>query len=268
MLPCEDVQKLIEDHVAGTLDEQQRRDVVTHLRACPHCHQAVEAARLADMVLREVNAPPPPPTLASEIKNAVHLRLQYRQRPLHERALGSPAFMATCASLLCGAIICLVAILRVGAAGSLAEPTAVVVVEQSAERPARLSALPARPLERTLRPRIVRVARREARVSPTRMAAPARISRPTRSVVAVRRGGETVMATANTMASPVSSLVSVLPDARVRPAMQRISMPASAIDPVRPSVAPEPAAMHLDDVRLMDLIAPQPGIRADYIRTD
>lgn len=271
MLPCEDVQRLIEDHVVGTLDDERRREVVAHLKTCAHCHQAVDAARLAKMVLGEVNTPSPPPTLAAEIKNAVQLRLQYRPRPLHERALGSPAFMATCASLLCGAIICLVAILRVGAAGSIDEPATVVVAEAPTERAARHSDLPARPLERTIHPRAVPVTRivaRELRQRPVHVATVPRARTVTRSLITVRRGRSPAMATAVSKGSPASSVVAVLPDARVLPAVQRISMPASAVDPIRPAATVEPTAMHLDDVRLMDLTAPQPGIRAEFIRTD
>lgn len=271
MLPCEDVQKLIEDHIAGTLDEERRREVVAHLKACGPCHQEVEAARLAKMVLREVNTPAPPPNLASEIKNAVQLRLQYRPRPLHQRALGSPAFMATCASLLCGAIICLVAIMRVGAAGNVDEPAAVVMASAPAKPVPGHSAALARPLERTLQPRVTRVVRaipREVRERPVRTATVPRARTVARSVVAGQRRRPPMMATTVSKASPFTSVVSVLPDARVRPAVQRISTPASAVDPIRPAAALEPTALHLDNVRLMDLTSPQPGIRAEFTRTD
>jgi hypothetical protein len=114
MMPCQDVHNLIEEHLAGTLDPKRRRVLIAHLKTCPTCHRAVEEARLAGMVLREASELPPPPDLATKIKSAARFRLLNRPRPLHERALGSPAFLATCASLLCGAIICLSAILRVG----------------------------------------------------------------------------------------------------------------------------------------------------------
>jgi anti-sigma factor RsiW len=113
MMPCQDVRNLIEEHLAGTLDGKRRRALIAHLKTCPDCHRAVEEARLAGMVLREASQLPPPPDLAVRIKSAARFRLLNRPRPLHERALGSPAFLATCASLLCGAIICLSAILRV-----------------------------------------------------------------------------------------------------------------------------------------------------------
>lgn len=114
MIPCEDVRNLIEDYLGGTLEEERRQAVVRHLKTCPGCHRAMQEARLAAMVLHEAAQLPAPPDLAGNIKAAARTRLFYRPRPLHERALGSPAFMATCASLLCGAIICLVAIIRVG----------------------------------------------------------------------------------------------------------------------------------------------------------
>lgn len=122
MLPCEDVRNLIDEYLAGTLDEPRRRAVARHLATCPPCHRAVEEARLAGMVLREAAHLPAPPDLAANIKAAARTRLFYRPRPLHERALGSPAFMATCASLLCGAIICLVAIIRVGSVPADSSP--------------------------------------------------------------------------------------------------------------------------------------------------
>ncbi|MEI6503752.1 MAG: zf-HC2 domain-containing protein, partial [Armatimonadota bacterium] len=122
MMPCEDVRNLIEAHLDETLDEPTRHAVTTHLKTCPSCHRAVEEARLAAMVLHGTAPLPSPPDLASRIKAAARTRLCHRPRPLHERALGSPAFMATCASLLCGAIICLAAILRVGAVPPEAAP--------------------------------------------------------------------------------------------------------------------------------------------------
>lgn len=114
MMPCQDVRNLIEEHLSGTLDPKRRRAMIAHLKTCPGCHRAVEEARLAGMVLHQAAELPPPPDLATKIKSAARFRLLNRPRPLHERALGSPAFLATCASLLCGAIICFSAILRVG----------------------------------------------------------------------------------------------------------------------------------------------------------
>ncbi|MHB8995174.1 MAG: zf-HC2 domain-containing protein [Armatimonadota bacterium] len=108
------MRNLIEEHLNGTLDPKRRRAMVAHLKTCPACHRAVEEARLAGMVLHQAAELPPPPDLATKIKSAARFRLLNRPRPLHERALGSPAFLATCASLLCGAIICFSAILRVG----------------------------------------------------------------------------------------------------------------------------------------------------------
>ena len=126
MMPCEDVRNLIEAHLDETLDEPTRHAVTTHLKTCPSCHRAVEEARLAGMVLRGAAYLPPPPDLASKIKAAARTRLFHRPRPLHERALGSPAFLATCASLLCGAIICLMAILRVGSVPAETAPVQLV----------------------------------------------------------------------------------------------------------------------------------------------
>lgn len=125
MMPCEDVRNLIEEHLADTLDDERRQEVVRHLQTCPACHRALEEARLAAMVLREASTLPPPAGLAESIKAAARTRLFYRPRPFHERAFGSPAFMATCASLLCGAIICLAAILRVGSVPSDPDPVSV-----------------------------------------------------------------------------------------------------------------------------------------------
>lgn len=126
MMPCEDVRNLIEAHLDETLDEPTRHAVTSHLKTCPSCHRAVEEARLAGMVLRRASHLPAPPDLASRIKAAARTRLFHRPRPLHERALGSPAFLATCASLLCGAIICLVAILRVGSVPTESAPVQLV----------------------------------------------------------------------------------------------------------------------------------------------
>jgi len=130
MLPCEEVRQLAEEYVSETLEPSRQAEVARHLLVCPSCHRGVEEARLARRVLQDAGAPPPPPRLADRIKAAACIRLSYRPRPLHERALGSPAFLATCASLLCGAIICLLAILQVAYVQPWPqEPPDVTVVE-------------------------------------------------------------------------------------------------------------------------------------------
>jgi hypothetical protein len=247
MLPCEDLHKLIEEHLAGTLDEERRQAVANHLRVCSDCHRAVEEARLASLILREANTPPPPPDLASNIKSAARTRLAYRQRPLHKRALGSPVFMATCASLLCGALLCLVAIVRVGSvspAGSvlptLAAPPVVVH--------SLVTVKPSRPVVAQTSVR----ANSQVSEAPSLSQAPrvAAASRPARALQPPARAASA--AVARSSRHNVRSMVKVASHARdeimvpvsyLTPSRQRVSLPGAVV-----GSASAPASRSLTDL--------------------
>jgi hypothetical protein len=114
-LACAEARELVREHLAGTLEGPAAEALVAHLEGCAECRGSLAAA-LAASLLREAHAPTPPADLVANINSAARTYLRYQRRPIHQKALGSPAFFATCASLLCGAVICLLAIMRVATA--------------------------------------------------------------------------------------------------------------------------------------------------------
>lgn len=271
MMPCEDVRNLIEAHLTETLDEPTRQAMIRHLQTCPDCHRAVEEARLAAMVLKQAAPLPlPPPDLAQRIKAAAHTRLFYRKRPLHERALGSPGFLATCASLLCGALICLSAILKVGDVPPESAPPQVVAapvqvhsliaVETSnpaMEMHARMAATPPAP-------RLAEI-RREGtapRPHPRPSVPPARASAPPASLAALSPR-EASLERARLVRQAQRDLLRDVALRTPPPALQRISVPGvvgtprTMIGGVRRSVAEDLPAT-TPDFKAIDL----PGARA------
>ena len=273
MLPCDEVQELAEEYVSDTLDPERYRQVAAHLRVCEPCHRLMDEARLARRVLEETGLPPPPPSLAESIKHAAHMRLRHRPRPLHERALGSPAFLAICASLACGAVICLLAILKVGSVQPWPEtPPPQVSVVARMVLPTRDGVLTARPVT------VAATAREDTRahhhVSPSLAAVPARapsVSSPARiTTVAVTVWPQRAL-TPFVHSAPSLSLTPTLPEAALVPAAARISVPES----VRPLPRTEPTALRsllggpeteTDRLDLSDIAAPQPP-RADFTGT-
>lgn len=276
MLPCEDVRNLIEHHLEGTLDEPQRRKVVAHLRTCPICHRAVEEARLAAIILSEIKTPAPPPALANRIKHAALFRLAHPPRPLHQRALGSPAFLATCASVLCGAVICLIAIMRLNSVTPVTQAPLAAVVHGGAGPRIVVAPAVTTPLHRPLpihrevvpgRANDRREARQPARPPRPVMAAvprPApRVRAAAASSVASRRRSAPVSSGYVRPALIAAAGGAIVPEASLAPAAARTSSPGAVTELVVPRPVPiEP------DIHLMDLISPQPGIRGEFIRMD
>lgn len=114
-MTCQEARRLAERQVAGEPgDGCEAEDLHGHLEACEACRAHLEQL-LAARVLRETETPRPPEDLADSISSAALTYIRYQNRPMHQKALGSPAFFATCASLLCGAVICLLASMRVAA---------------------------------------------------------------------------------------------------------------------------------------------------------
>lgn len=133
-MTCEEARHLTARQVAGeSIGSCQAECVRRHLETCEPCRLHLEEL-LAARVLQEAESPQPPHDLADSISRAARTYMRYQRRPMHQKALGSPAFFATCASLLCGAIICLLASLRVAAvpeANTGVVPTTVVSRDSS-----------------------------------------------------------------------------------------------------------------------------------------
>jgi len=244
MLPCEEVRKLAEEYVSETLEAPERAEVARHLRVCQSCHRMMEEARLARRVLEEAGAPPPPPKLAERIKAAGRLRLNHRPRPLHERALGSPAFLATCASLLCGAIICLLAIAKVAYVQPGAEPPAPTVTVVEAFR------LPAREVPKVGARNVAAPSVRTTRDPVARRRSLSLVSAPYRQAVRTRPAGTRPASTRVSRASmatvkptPAMSLSPHLPAPTVTLAGVRISRP----DAIGDAPGAEPAGRERDE---------------------
>jgi len=268
MLPCDEVHQLADEYVNDTLDAARRHDVSAHLHVCEPCHRFMDEARLAQRVLEETGPPPPPPSLADSIKHAGLMRLRYRPRPLHERALGSPAFLAVCASLLCGAIICLLAIMKVAAVPTWtdAPPPQVSVVARMV-LPTREPGLRVRHVTapQALREAVASV-RPHAHAGAALMALPARprpvAARPSAlQVVAVRPQRAL---TPFVHVAPIFSLTPTLPEATIVPASARTSLPEGGPTSSRALMGGgEADASRLD---LTDLAAPT-APRTDFTAT-
>jgi anti-sigma factor RsiW len=110
---CEEYSQLLDQYATGDLPPVEHEAVEAHVLACPACRARVAEVRLAAKLLRQVATPRPPVNLVAGINSAAQTYLLYRRRPLHQKALGSPAFFATCASLMCGAVFCFLAIMKV-----------------------------------------------------------------------------------------------------------------------------------------------------------
>jgi len=272
MLPCDEVRELAEEYVHDTLSEARRREVASHLRVCEPCHRLMDEARLARLVLEEAGPPPAPPRLAERIKHAALMRQRHRPRPLHQRALGSPAFLATCASLLCGAIICLLAIMKVAAVQPWPEAPPLVSTVVRMKLPARdVEPLALRGAAPVLRAgEAVRSHRHPVSsllTVPTRL--PYRPA-PPRAEALIAAGPQRPL-TAFIRSTPSLSLIPTLPEAMLAPASARISQPEN----VRPAPQLESLVIHallapLDDqpgrLETTDLASPQ-SLHGDFTST-
>lgn len=270
MLPCNEVRELAEEYVSGTLDPSRRQQVARHARLCQSCHRFLEEARLAHRVLHQAAPPPAPPRLADRIKIAACTRLTLRPRPLHERALGSPAFLAVCASLLCGGIMCLLGIVRVGSVEPRLDAPA-----PNVEVVARFK-LPVRDLAAMTDPQSARLsherhAERGAEAKAPSLASVAASVASGLTTAAPRPASRPPLASfSGPTAGPSMSAAPTLPTPAVAPAGARTSRPdmAQAMAPAAPVPIIVPAAHDDDDVlEFDDLAAPGPPTRGDLTST-
>ena len=248
-MSCDEVRRRIPDHVVGALDAEERQALTAHVKGCPGCKRELDEARVTAMLLRESRAPRPPQDLAANIKAAALAHLYSRPKPMAERALGSPAFLATCASLLSAAALCLVAFAHLGAVQptpDVAEPAVVVssrgpnhthlVVRPTAAAHLKPKVVARRlPEEAAARPALA--GRRPANNGGTMLAQPrAPQKRPTNMAAAqppAEKPRTTSLAQEATSRAPTGSWNTVRvtartaqPHAAITPAPQRISMPS------------------------------------------
>lgn len=252
MLSCDETRPLLEDYLDRALAEEAQSRVEEHLGCCPRCRRCLEEACFARLVLRNAATIDPPADLAAQIKNAVTLRLNHPRRPI-KRALGSPAFLATCASLACGTLMCLVAILHLSAVqpeASVATPALVAV--GGAGSPSRLVLVqPTEAAPSLIVPRREAVAVR-ARPSGARAAVaihPPRPARPPVSVVSapvLRRpaGAGLEVSPSRELAAPVMLKAPAAPEMVLTMGRQRISLPGptsipSLVVPLAAATIPE-----------------------------
>lgn len=106
---CRAARKLIHGVLAGELAQEQRLEMLDHAAGCPRCRERLTEAELARDALAQAAAAPahPPVDLAARIKrSARELEAEHQIREAGANAaLGSPAFVATCASVLVAAFM-------------------------------------------------------------------------------------------------------------------------------------------------------------------
>lgn len=115
-MKCRVVRRLIGDYLDGGLSATQHEALRSHISCCPHCRALLdESRRIRELLSSSIPEICPPAGLAERIKQQVRLaqeEAQIKARP-SAQAIGSPAFVATCASLFMGALMCYVVITQV-----------------------------------------------------------------------------------------------------------------------------------------------------------
>jgi hypothetical protein len=246
MLSCDETRSLLEDYLDRVLGEEAQGGVEEHLTCCPRCQRCLEEARFARLVLRNATTIAPPADLAAQIKSAATLHLNHPRRPL-KCALGSPAFLATCASLACGALMCLVAILHLSAVqpeASVATPALVAVGGGAA--PARMVLVQPTAPEPTLRASRRETVAVRARPSGARPARLAKSPAPVVTAPASRRPAGSVLEVSPSQALPLPVMLRApaTPEMVLTMGRQRISLPGptpapSLVVPLGTATAPE-----------------------------
>lgn len=96
-------------YLDGELNTAESRALAAHLVSCSGCREILEEIRLAREALRRSaqSAIPVPPDLCSRIKGALLVAEEERRivESANTPAIGSPAFIGTCASLFIGALM-------------------------------------------------------------------------------------------------------------------------------------------------------------------
>ncbi len=142
-MKCRVVRRSIGDYLDGTLSAVRHEAVREHLSSCPHCRALLdETRRIRDILYSSGYDVTPPAGLADRIKlraAQVQEEAQIHARPSSSAAVGSPAFVATCASIFMGAVMFYVVIAQfyVGDPdGSLGVGGAALIADAPADAPA------------------------------------------------------------------------------------------------------------------------------------
>jgi len=119
-MKCRVVRRHIGDYLDGRLSATQHEALRCHISGCPHCRTLLdESRRIRELLSCPILDISPPSGLAERIKQQARVaqeEAQIRARPAAQ-AIGSPAFVATCASLFMGALMCYVVITQVYVTG-------------------------------------------------------------------------------------------------------------------------------------------------------
>jgi hypothetical protein len=106
---CDEVQKLIGSYIDRSLSGLKLEAFIAHIQRCPRCRELLQQRSLAHSALQRAanSSLPVPEHLTDSIKQALRRAEEdERIRTTGQRpAIGSPAFIATCASLIIGAIM-------------------------------------------------------------------------------------------------------------------------------------------------------------------
>lgn len=143
-MKCRVVRRYIGDYLDGALTATRRDAVREHISCCPHCRALLdEARRIRDVLHGSALDITPPAGLADRIKlraAQVQEEAQIRARP-SSAAIGSPAFVATCASVFMGAVMFYVVVTQfypggLGSAGALGTADVVAQAPETDSLPA------------------------------------------------------------------------------------------------------------------------------------
>jgi hypothetical protein len=114
-LSCRKASQLVHLHVSNALSAREADELKTHIERCQPCQRALEEAQFIAECLRSAAPTPPAPVgLAASIKARARMEEAHRRaNAVPARAIGSPAFLAVCSSLLVGAVITFVTLTQV-----------------------------------------------------------------------------------------------------------------------------------------------------------
>ncbi len=108
-LTCDDVRRLLDDYLSGSLAADEIAAVEDHCSHCETCRALISDAVEAQLARKASRPPAPPPYLAAEIKSEAKQLRSPERIASRKRMVGSPHFLAACAVIVVGAMATLVA---------------------------------------------------------------------------------------------------------------------------------------------------------------